>query len=240
MKLDVHFIPTEVVRSDLGDRTVVVIDVLRATSTIVEALANGARTVVPAPGVDEAVRLAQGMGREQALLCGERHCVRVDGFDLGNSPREFTAERVAHKSLVMTTTNGTAAVLAASGAREELIASFLNLGAVVEALAAAEGPLAVLCAGRAQRFALEDAVCAGALVRRLRERLDGQIECNDAGTAAEMLARDGVPRLAALLRDTAAGRQLIEAGLGEDIEFCAMLDRHAVVPYVRDRQVTLE
>jgi 2-phosphosulfolactate phosphatase len=233
--------PGEIAAGELQGRVAVVIDVLRATSTITEALANGARAVFPVPNIDEAVRLAQNIGREQVLLCGERRGLRIEGFDLGNSPAEFAAERVAGKSLVMTTTNGTPALLASASARRILIASFLNLGAVVDALAAEEdAALTIVCAGREKRFSLDDAVCAGALVTGLRERLGrGAVELNDAAYTAALAARARLDALEPLLGRTAAGRQLVEAGLGEDLAFCAQLDRHAIVPHFRDRQVTL-
>src|SRR5690606_24311561 len=104
--VDVCFTPDELVSGELQGRVAVVVDVLRATSSIVEALANGARSVLPVASIEAAVRLAQNVGRDQVLLCGERRGLPIEGFDLGNSPREFTPERVAGKTLIMTTTNG--------------------------------------------------------------------------------------------------------------------------------------
>lgn len=215
-------------------RVAVVVDVLRATSSIVEALANGARSVLPVASIEAAVRLAQNVGRDQVLLCGERRGLPIEGFDLGNSPREFTPERVAGKTLIMTTTNGTPALLATTAARTTLVASFLNLSAVVEEMAGTGLPATVVCAGRERRFSLDDAVCAGAIV--LRSESDG---LPDTARAAALLARARSDDLAALFAETAAGRQLIEAGLGEDLEFCAQLDRHRVVPRFQDGQITL-
>ncbi len=239
MKLEVAFTPAEIAATDLGDRVVVVLDVLRATSTIVEALANGARAVSPVPGIEEAVRVAQNIGRDNALLCGERRSLPIEGFDLGNSPGAFTPERVAGKFLVMTTTNGTGAVVASAGARRVLIGSFLNLGAVVEALAGDGGPAVLVCAGRERRFALEDAVCAGTMVEALVDRLGVAPEMNDGAVAARQLVDVHGADLQAFFAQTAAGRQLIDAGLAEDLAFCAQVDRHVVVPELRDRQITL-
>jgi len=239
VNIDVAFTPDEVTSSDLVHSVVVVVDVLRATSTIVEALANGAKMVVPVPSTDEAVRIAQNIGRGDVLLCGERRSLPIEGFDLGNSPREFTAERVAGKTLVMTTTNGTPALALSASARRTLIASFLNLDAVADALVADGGPVIILGAGRERRFALEDAVCAGALVNRVTSRVAEEPKLNDTAVAAAMLAQAEEADLPDLLRNTAAGRQLIDAGLGDDIALCAMLNRHAIVPELRDRQITL-
>lgn len=239
MKLEVAFTPAEIAATDLGDRVVVVLDVLRATSTIVEALANGARAVSPVPGIEEAVRVAQNIGRDNALLCGERRSLPIEGFDLGNSPGAFTPERVAGKFLVMTTTNGTGAVVASAGARRVLIGSFLNLGAVVEALAGDGGPAVLVCAGRERRFALEDAVCAGTMVEALVDRLGVAPQMNDGAVAARQLVDVHGADLQAFFAQTAAGRQLIDAGLAEDLAYCAQVDRHVVVPELRDRQITL-
>lgn len=237
MKLDVYFTPGELADGDLADRVVVIIDVLRATSTIVEALANGARAVIPAPGIDEAVRLRRDLGPEDVLLCGERGGRTIEGFDLGNSPASFTAERVSGKLLVMTTTNGTEALLAASPAKQALIASLLNLDAVAAALAEAAGPTTVLCAGRRGRFALEDALCAGMLVDRLRQALDAEPEFDDAAKLAARLGRSAAKSPEKILEQTAAAANLKQIGHADDVSFCAAVDRHSLVPRLVDRQI---
>ncbi len=239
MRVSVYFTPGELAASELAGRTVVVIDVLRATSTLVEALANGARSVFPAQTTDDAVRLAQALGREDVLLCGERRSLKIPGFDLGNSPLEFTAERVAGKVLVMATTNGTPALMACAGAKQVLVASLLNLGAVVQELAAAGEDVEILCAGRERRFALEDALCAGMLALGLRERLERAPRTNDAAAVAMSLARRASGRMERWLGRSAAGRQLKEIGLADDVAYCAAVDRHTVVPRLKERQVSL-
>jgi 2-phosphosulfolactate phosphatase len=253
MKLDVFFTPGELAGLELPER-VVVVDVLRATSTIVTALASGARAMVPVGTVDEAARMAQNIGRDTVLLCGERRGLPIEGFDLANAPPEFTAERVAGKSLVMTTTNGTRAFLAVAERRTGqgdgeanviLAGSFLNLSAIIGRLAAADGsgsegvPAAIVCAGREGRFALEDAVCAGAMVRGLAEA-GASLELNDGAMAARSLAGRHMRDLHVVLERTAAGRHLESIGRGEDLAFCATVDRTDIVPRFRDRKITLE
>ncbi|MBI4410184.1 MAG: 2-phosphosulfolactate phosphatase [Gemmatimonadetes bacterium] len=241
MKLAVFFSPDEPASADLARRTVVIIDVLRATSTIVEALAHGARAILPAENIEEAVKVAKNVGRDAALLCGERGGLRIDGFDLGNSPAEYTPEAVGGKLLVMTTTNGTSALLATSHAKRSLVASFFNLEAVAADLASREeeDEVVVVCAGREGRFALEDAVCAGALALRLRNHLGRRLEPNDAASAALMLGARYSRSPARLLRRTEAGKQLASIGHAADVAFCAEVDRHKVVPELRERQITL-
>lgn len=239
MRVSVYFTPAELGASELAGRTVVVIDVLRATSTLVEALANGARSVFPAQTTDDAVRLAQALGREDVLLCGERRGLKIPGFDLGNSPLEFTADRVAGKVLVMATTNGTPALTACVGAKQVLVASLLNLDAVVRELAAAGEDVEILCAGRERRFALEDALCAGMLALGLRSRLGRAPRTNDAAAVSMSLARRAAGRMERWLARSAAGRALKEIGLADDVAYCAAVDRHAVVPRLKERQVSL-
>lgn len=252
MKLDVYFTPGELAGLELPER-VVVVDVLRATSTIVEALANGARSILPVATADEAARIAQNIGRDAVLLCGERRSLPIEGFDLGNAPPEFTADVVSRKSLVMTTTNGTQAFLALAdrrGGQGEaerrviLAGSFLNLSAItarLQATADGDGPpaAAILCAGREGRFAMEDAVCAGAIVRGL-ESAGAAPELNDGAAAAVALADRHQDELERMLERTAAGRHLQKVGRGDDLPFCAAVDRTDVVPRFRDRKITLE
>ena len=133
------------------------------------------------------MKLASSLGREDTLLCGERKGLKVEGFDLGNSPAEFTAEVVGGKQLVMTTTNGTRAFAAVEGADRVLAASFMNLSAVVKALEAFRNWSSSV-PGRENRFSLDDALCAGILVQRLGRDGEVELELNDAGRVAADLA----------------------------------------------------
>jgi 2-phosphosulfolactate phosphatase len=239
MKLDVLITPAELMPADVARRTVVVLDVLRATSTIVEALAAGARALYPVAEVEEALRLANTLGRDEVLLSGERKALAIEGFDLGNSPGDFTAERVGGKLIVMSTTNGTGALVAASVGSEVVVGSWLNLTAVVDYLARTGAEPVFLCSGRGGKFALEDAVCAGTMAAALMERFDDDTdwELTDGAMAALAMALR-YPDPDELFRETAAGKQIVEAGLREDLAFCALTDRHDVVPILHDRQIT--
>ena len=218
--------------------TAVVIDVIRATSTIVEALAAGARAVYPTVSSEEAVRLANSLGRDDTLLTGERRGLMIDGFDLGNSPLEFTPERVGGMRLVMTTTNGTRAFVAADSASRVIAASLLNLSAVARATAGADR-LVFICAGKEDRFSLDDAMCAGLVLRAIGKLRKGPpMELDDASLAVRALA--GAFRVDAdFLGTTAAGKALIEVGLGADLDRCAEIDRHDIVPEMHERMIRL-
>ncbi len=239
MKVTTYFSAAEAEQAEMQGCTAVVIDVIRATSTIVEALANGARAIYPTVSTEDAIRLANSLGREDTLLCGERKGLKVEGFDLGNSPLEYVADEVGAKRLVMSTTNGTRAFAAAQGADRVLAASFNNLGAVVRTLRAGNGDVAVICAGKEGHFALDDALCGGLVVDGLLDGADPErIFLNDASRAALGLARQLRPD-AELLRRTAAGAALVEVGLGDDIPVCAEFDRHDLVPEMTDRMIHL-
>jgi 2-phosphosulfolactate phosphatase len=234
----VFFTPKEL-QDSLSGKVAAVIDVLRATTTIIEALANGARAVHPTVDIQEAVELANRLGRADVLLSGEREARRIDGFDLGNSPREFTPETVAGKVVVMNTTNGTPALEAAAGADTCVVAAFANLQAAAEHLAAVGKPIVILCAGRGGSFSLDDALCAGALVRALRARGNGPKQFNDGAMSALALEQHFRGRLARVFSRTAAARQIVDAGLAEDIAYCLKQDRHDLVPIAAGRQITL-
>jgi 2-phosphosulfolactate phosphatase len=239
MKLDVLLGPGELSPTEIAERTVVVLDVLRASTSIVEALAAGARTLYPVATIEEAIRLANTLGREEVLLAGERKALPIEGFDLGNSPAEFTRKRVAGKTIVMSTTNGTIALAAAGAGSRVVVGAWTNFRTVVEELVRSEASPVFLCAGRDRAFGLEDAVCAGQMAARVMKALpESGWELNDGAVAAIALA-ERFPDPAALFPTTAAGRAIVEAGLGADLAFCARRDIRKVLPVLQDRQITL-
>jgi 2-phosphosulfolactate phosphatase len=201
-----------------------VIDVIRATSTIVSALAEGAEGVQPIASIDEAFALkAQN---PEAILAGERKGKPVEGFDLGNSPEDFTAERVGGRRVILTTTNGTQALAACTGARAVMTASLLNLDAVAARLRELGPPWIILCAGCDGEFGVDDAVVAGALAEALGQE-----------HALVYLYHSVRTELAATLLGCAAGRELLKVGLEKDVPFCAQLNRFAIVPTLDARGV---
>ncbi len=237
MNSEVFFSPSVIDEASVEGHTAVVIDVIRATSCVVEALANGARGIFPTELPEEAVKLASSLGREDTLLCGERKGLKIEGFDLGNSPREYSEEVVRGKQLVMSTTNGTRAFLAVEGAERVLAVSFLNLSAAVAALRGVE-KLTVACAGRQNRFCLEDALCAGILLRELSSGMSEGVETNDAGRVALDMAEKHVLD-ESFLRSTRAGQALEGIGMDGDLAFCASVDRHEIVPEMKEKRIGL-
>lgn len=236
--------------ADVVGRVVVVIDVLRAATTVATALSNGARAVHPFGTVEETARRGAEMDRESVRMAGERRMVRIPGFDFGNSPLEFTRSAVSGRSVLYTTTNGTAALIATHGARECLFASFVNVSATIDAVyrgAAGGADVTVICAGTDRRVALEDAVCAGRIVRALVERdrngaddasrLEhadgdgvlparpfGNAMLSDAARIVQTIEQPYVSSVAALAADATHARALTAAGFGADVEYCLGLD----------------
>ena len=212
---------------------VVVIDVLRATTVVAVALANGARGVIPVRSVDQARGLAAS--EPGYLLGGEFENRRIDGFDCGNSPFDYAASVVEGKRVVLRTTNGTRAFAALAGLdRAILCAAFVNVAAVAAHLKRQRyRSVALLCAGQDERFSLEDFVCAGAIVRALSEDV-ALVRVDDAGIAARALfERERFSLLALLAIGNHAG-DLRAVGAEADIAFAAQLDLLDVVPVMRD------
>lgn len=242
MKIDVVYTPGALVPADVAGRTVVVIDILRATTSIAVALANGAKAVLPVTSTEEALRIAQNLERDGVVLAGERKSLRVPGFALGNSPAEFTTAAVGGKTIVMTTSNGTQALVASQGAREVIAAAAVNFSTVAARARAAleeHGELLILCAGGEKQFALEDAFAAGRLAKVLMPAGGlRRVEVNDGAVAALELARHYGEHWVRALRGSAHGRELAHLGFRADLEACAAQDSHPVLPLYADRRVT--
>jgi 2-phosphosulfolactate phosphatase len=219
-----------------------VIDVLRATTAMCAALSHGAKAIIPVASTEEALRLAQTIGSADLLLAGEKNCVRIPGFNLGNSPLEMTEAAVRSKTLIVTTTNGTKALLACQGAAAVYPCAAANLTLAAERAREAlerDGDLLVVCAGRDGAFSLDDAYCAGRLVAAALDSRKPRRGMNDAAIAALDLVRrygDGWERPLTYSR---AGRELIRLGFRDDVADAGRLDAYPVLPHFHERRVTL-
>lgn len=240
MRIDVFFGPAGLTASDVAGRVVVVIDVLRASTSIATALANGARAVIPVDSTEEVVTRAKAFARSEVKLAGERQMRPVPGFDLGNSPREFSREVVEGKTVLLSTTNGTAAIASLQGPRDVVIGSYVNFSAVLAMLRAAlrgGTDIAILCAGRDKQFSLEDSACAGRFAHHaMRRRTD--VSVNDAAFASMLIDRRYSDNLMRLFSASGHGRALSEAGYGDDLTDCAAIDSYPIIPIYQDRQIT--
>jgi 2-phosphosulfolactate phosphatase len=223
---------------EMAGRAAVVIDVLRATTTITTALLNGADTVVPVLAPEEAFQVVQENPERQFILGGERKSLLIPGFHLSNSPLEYTTARVGGRPILFTTTNGTRAIRRAAGADVVYIASFLNAPAVAKELHRLGKPVAICCAGTYDQFSLEDTACAGAIIE-FQSGPEEAVELNDLGVVARELYRRFDGRLTELLHRAEHGQNLARLGLQEDLLFCAQLGTTTALPRFMAEQIVL-
>lgn len=231
--------PSHCGTAEFRNKTAVVIDVLRATTCMITALGNGASAIRAASSITEARRHARKLGRSNVLLCGERGGIRIPGFDLGNSPLEFTPKTIGGRQLIMATTNGTRAVRKAEGARAIIIASFCNATAAASLILKQKRDVAILCSGKEGDFSLEDAACAGLIVTRLRKELPA-LGANDLAVACEALYLQWKRDIHMLLSQAEHGRYLAGIGLKKDLEICAKTDSTKTVPVWQKGRIVLE
>ncbi|OGC76966.1 MAG: hypothetical protein A2Z27_06490 [candidate division Zixibacteria bacterium RBG_16_50_21] len=231
MKLDLYFLPSEIKEAELENKLVVVIDVLRASSTITTALHNGAKDIIPVESQEDATRLMQQIGRKYVLLCGERGGHKIEGFDLGNSPFEYTGNQIQDKTLIFCSTNGSRAVVKASAAGKVIVGTFINAGSVLEfARKSGLEEFILLCSGKEGRFSLEDTVCAGMMASRLQERFPKSLELSDSAQSAIQVYTRHKPDLLQMINTSAHGRFLTGLGFQEDLVYCSQVDTLPVVP----------
>ncbi|MDQ3331915.1 MAG: 2-phosphosulfolactate phosphatase [Planctomycetota bacterium] len=240
----VSLLPSLLDASRLAGGSAVVIDVLRASTTVCAALHAGASRVVPFASVDDARRFADRLSEsgDRPLLGGERSGVKIDGFNLGNSPLEYTADVVAGRTVVFTTTNGTRALLAAGAADRIYMGTYANLNPLCDQLARDSGDVHLICAGTDGQITLEDAVAAGEIATALEQRIATLALGNDEAAIAMTLSRTASQddtRLQAL-RMGRGGRNLIELGYDDDIEFCAKIGTAPVVPVFHEGALVLK
>jgi 2-phosphosulfolactate phosphatase len=242
VRIDVLLGEAPVAPADVADRVVVVIDVLRAATTVVTALSNGARAVIPFESVEETAMRAKAYARGEVKLAGERRMVRIEGFDLGNSPLEYTTDAVAGRTILYSTTNGTAALTATHGARAVFFAAFANASATIAAVracAATGGDVTIVCSGHERHLALEDVVCAGRLVRGIVDGRAGVIR-TDGARVAEAVERPFTGGIASVAHEAAHARALSAAGFDADVQACLTLDRFDTAVRYHDRQLQLD
>lgn len=217
MKLRAFATPDTIHEGDLDGACAVVIDALRMTSVAAQAIENGCAGILPVGTIEEAFAI-------EALRGGERNALPIKGFDFSNSPVEYTAPRVSGKRLVMTTTNGTRAILACKGARRVLLGAFVNASAVARAIMDEED-VALVCAGTLGAFTLEDALAAGAIAEHF-----SQAEKDDMALAAIRLYAQSKTDLHAALAPCAHCGRLLRLGLSADLDFCLSVDTKTAVP----------
>lgn len=233
MEIDIQFIPVPPNPITLSNRIVIVIDVLRATSVIVKALSEGATEIIPVATVEEAFRKAKTFPQKTTLLGGERNSRRIEGFDLGNSPKEYVPEKISGKRIILTTTNGTRAFDLVSSGKEVLVACFFNLRAIARYCLSLEEDLLIFASGDEGNFSLEDVVCGGMFIEKMVEE-EGSIRLTDAAVAARIIYEKFKENLIEVFYSSHHGRDLVKKGFKEDLLYCAQADIYEVVPIFRE------
>lgn len=232
MDLSFYPFPSIIDKETLNDSTVIVIDVLRATSTVIAAIENGAAAIIPVEDIETASKLVSKSDRDTKLLAGEWKGQPIEGFDLFNSPLEFTPERVKGKTVVFTTTNGTRAITAVSRARRILVCSINNVDAVAESIMG-EKRIAIVCAGNSGGISGEDMLCGGMLIGCIGVGAKGE-KLSDSARLALHLSEGHSGEIEAFLRSCDRGRELIGQGYGGDIEYCSRRGSSSIVPELID------
>ncbi|MGA7305410.1 MAG: 2-phosphosulfolactate phosphatase [Rhodothermales bacterium] len=227
--IDIFFTPVTLSDQDLSGKLVVIIDVFRASSTIVTALGHGAREVLPASDYGTAGLLASKMGSDARVLGGERDGRPIDGYDLGNSPLEYTKQVVARKSVILITTNGTPALMGSRTARLLVVGCFLNADMVAKSIADNDLDTFLVCCGWKGRASLEDTVCAGLIVDRLfHSNLPDNLP--DSVRMAHMLYNTYRDNLTGTLSHSTHADRLRAIGYEHDVEYCLQIDHVPVLP----------
>jgi len=233
---------------ELKDKNVIVIDVLRSSTTMVVALSNGAKEIVPADNVSTAAKIAKGTGK--SLLCGEREGKIVEGFDLGNSPLEYEKGIVNDKSLVFSTTNGTPSIVKAKHAESCAIASFVNISEIIKHIESLNRDLIIVCSGKLGNFCLEDAVCAGVIVNHAvwsgakKEKYilgDSEMAAIELGESYalknEILSSKKILRM---FQETEHGKYLISLDLKKDLVVCSEINSYPCLPLYKNGVIKLK
>lgn len=227
MRVEVIATAKEAQEINFNDSIAVVIDVLRATTVIVTAFENGVDTIYPFGVVEEAVKKYEELNKKP-LLCGERNGIKIDGFDLGNSPLEFTNDIVSGKILCMTTTNGTRAIKNCITADRILIGCFLNVQAIAKKLVQYDKKVYIVCSGTNDKYSLDDCLCAGYILNELSKLVE--LELDDFALSLKKLA-EYTTNIKDVLVDAKHYKYLDSLGNEKDLEYCIKLNTTEMVPY---------
>lgn len=229
MKVDVIIYADEVAQERVMHRTVAVIDVFRATSVIIEALHNGARSVVPVVTVEQAVELKSKFPSQQTVLGGERNTRLIEGFDKDNSPLSYRHEDVAGKTIIFTTTNGTRAINNSRHASSIYIAAFINMKAVCDTMASLGRDIVLVCSGRENNYTAEDGLCAGAMAQYLAESY--KYSTTDIAQVMQQMYNATSGNLTRRLSSTQHYQDISARGYSDDINFCLQQNIYGIAPH---------
>ena len=239
MKVKVHFSHSTVDEFSMREVNVCVIDVFRSSTTIATALKNGAREIIPIGTIANAVKVSGSLMGEFVVRGGERNGKKIDGFNLGNSPLEYTEEAVKGKAIIYCTTNGTVAITKSRYAKKLIIGGFVNISAVVSFINSTKEDWDLVCAGRDNHFSFEDTVCAGMIIKLLQDENKTPIELNDSAIASLQLYKANSKKISSFGIETDHGKYLVNLNFEEDLKICTTVDLVPVLPLYSDNVIKL-
>ena len=235
MKVDIIFTADEVSQEKTEGKICVVIDVLRATSVMITALHNGAEKIFPFKDIKIIQERCENL--KNIIKCGERNALKIDGFDLGNSPLEFTKEKVFGKDIYMSTTNGTKAVENSLSAEKIIICSFLNIKSVSEKLLEYKKDVVIVCAGTNGKFSLDDTLCAGLIIKEMQKHTE--IQMNDVLLAAVRIS-ESHENIKDILKGSTHYERLLSLGFEKDMEHIFSLNKYSIVPEYKNGYISIK
>jgi 2-phosphosulfolactate phosphatase len=236
MKVKLYFSPQPLTEAKIRGKVAIVVDVLRASTTICTAIQNGCREIIPVATVGDAAAMRANLDRDSVLVCGEREGLKIEGFDLGNSPSEYSEQVVRNKILVFASTNGSRAILKCTSSSVTFVCGFVNLSVIVDTVRKFDKDVAIVCAGKQGNFSLEDTFCGGAIIDRMLKENKFEIS-NDAAQVAHMLYKNQSEPVESVLNQADHARYLIGLGFGADIATAATVDSIGVVPVLSGNKI---
>lgn len=237
MHIETYETYNSVIDKNIKDKVVVVIDTLRATSVITTALVNGAKEVIPVPEIEDAINLSKRFEKGSYLLGGERNAIKIEGFDLSNSPLEYTNDIVNGKTIIITTTNGTRALKKASVSDDVVVGCFLNTSSIAEYIYNQNKDAIIMCAGTEGKFSIDDIMTAGAIINKLSSKTS--FESDDLSKACYYLYKSFENNIMDIMKYGYHLKKIEELGFINDIKYCITLDKFSVVPKFKDGIIKL-
>lgn len=236
MKIDIIISADDIKESKIKDKVVVVIDMFRATSVIVTALSNGCKEVIPYLTIEETLESASKLKRENYILGGERRAVKIEGFDLSNSPLEYTEDVVKDKTVLMTTTNGTRTLTKSLCAKTIFIGAMINAKAVSRKLIEINEDVIIINAGTNGNFSMDDYICSGYIINELLKS-DKGLELTDIANTANIIY-EGHSDIMSYVKQATHYSVMKSLKLDNDIHYCTQKSIINIVPEYKDRKIT--
>lgn len=237
MKIDIIISADEIIESKLENKVAVVIDMFRATSVIVTALNNGCKEVIPFLTIDETLEMAGKLNREEYILGGERRAVKIEGFDLSNSPLEYMRDVVEGKSVLMTTTNGTRTLTKSNNAYRVIIGAMINAKAVAEKLLEINKDVVIINAGTNGNFSMDDYICSGYIINEMLKK-EKNIELTDISKTANMIYESNKD-IISYVKEAAHYSVMKSLNLDNDIGYCTKKSIIDIVPEYKNGKIEI-